>query len=147
MNHSITAPENNAWEDAEIIHAYSRADAIRDGALISVDETLSKQAGLNFPVALCRDVWDTYVDWTDADTKRQTHQDLKGRLWDILCMLKFAILLSKNVNDRLRFSLRVVPKGLNSKAKQAKLIHLWAHIHPGDELEPVITISSTPYLD
>jgi hypothetical protein len=35
----------------ELIHRYSRADAIRDGVLIDVSET-ARAAGIRYPVAL-----------------------------------------------------------------------------------------------
>ena len=144
---TTTVKKANSWDSEAIISSYSRADAIEDGFLIQIDEKMSQEAGFKFPIAISRDVWEKYVYWTDEDTKRQTYQDLKGRLWDVLCMLMFAIRRSRNVNERLRFSFSVVPRGLKSRAKTAKLIHLWAHIHPGDQLEPVITISDKENLD
>jgi hypothetical protein len=38
------------FEDSELIHSYSRAQAIADGVLIDVSET-AKEVGIVFPVA------------------------------------------------------------------------------------------------
>ena len=39
------------FDDAELSHAYTRTDAIRDGVLIDVSAA-AKDAGFTFPVAL-----------------------------------------------------------------------------------------------
>jgi hypothetical protein len=39
------------FENFDLIHRYSRADAIRDGVLIEVSST-ARQAGIRFPIAL-----------------------------------------------------------------------------------------------
>jgi hypothetical protein len=44
----------------EIISSYSRAQAIEDGVLVDVSDT-SREAGISFPVAMTRAVWDQYV--------------------------------------------------------------------------------------
>jgi hypothetical protein len=44
------------FEDAELIHRYSRAQAIADGVLIDVSEA-TKEAGFKFPVALTAAAW------------------------------------------------------------------------------------------
>ena len=43
-------------ENADLIHRYSRADALRDGVLIDVSAT-AKEAGLQYPVALTAAAW------------------------------------------------------------------------------------------
>ena len=39
------------FENADLIHRYSRADALRDGVLVDVSAT-AREAGIRFPVAL-----------------------------------------------------------------------------------------------
>jgi hypothetical protein len=68
-----------------IIHSYSRAQALDDGDLVDVTET-AKEAGFKYPVALTRTVWNTYVE-VPAGVEGQ---DEAGRLWDILFMLRLA---------------------------------------------------------
>jgi hypothetical protein len=48
------------FEDADLIHAYTRADALRDGVLIAVSQ-IAREAGFCFPVALTRAVWERCV--------------------------------------------------------------------------------------
>ena len=74
------------FEDADLIHSYSRADAIRDGVLIDVTQT-AKEAGFKFPVALTAAVQAKYV----VVPPGVECQDEMGRLWDVLTMLRFAI--------------------------------------------------------
>jgi hypothetical protein len=44
------------FENAEVIHRYTRAGAIRDGVLIDVSQT-AREAGVRHPVALTRALW------------------------------------------------------------------------------------------
>jgi hypothetical protein len=62
----------------EPIHPYTRAQAIDDGYLIDVSET-AREAGFRLPVAITRSTWADCIEWTDADSKRQTYQDEAGR--------------------------------------------------------------------
>ncbi|MCE9563538.1 MAG: hypothetical protein K8U57_15970 [Planctomycetes bacterium] len=39
------------FENAEVIHSYTRANALADGVLVDVSET-AREAGIRFPVAL-----------------------------------------------------------------------------------------------
>jgi hypothetical protein len=39
------------FENADLIHRYTRADALRDGALIDVS-AVAREAGIRYPVAL-----------------------------------------------------------------------------------------------
>jgi hypothetical protein len=45
------------FENADLIHTYTRADALRDGVLIDVSAT-TREAGIRWPVALRRTVRD-----------------------------------------------------------------------------------------
>ena len=44
------------FEDFELIHSYTRKQAIEDGGLIDVSE-MAKEAGFKFPVATTNTVW------------------------------------------------------------------------------------------
>jgi hypothetical protein len=44
------------FEDADLIHSYTRTDALRDGVLIDVS-AVAREAGIRYPVALTRAVW------------------------------------------------------------------------------------------
>ncbi len=114
-----------------VISSYTRADAIDDGVLIDVSETAS-EAGIVFPVAMTRTVWDLYVEVPDG----VQCQDETGRLWDILWMLKCAI-KSGGGGATLNYSLHVRS---DNRDRTPPLVHLKAICGPGDDAEPVITI-------
>jgi hypothetical protein len=124
--------------EAEIIHGYSRAQAIADGVLIDVSEEISREAGFTIPVAMTAAAWADCVEWTDADTARTgAIQDVQGRLWDVLWMTRFAIRRARGGN-RVRVRLYRVPRhGDNVEAQPVDLV---AVCGPGDDAEPVITI-------
>ena len=65
------------------IYAYTRAQALEDGVLVDVTET-ANEAGFRVPVAMTTAAWADTVEWTEADSKRQTSQDESGRLWDVM---------------------------------------------------------------
>ena len=46
----------NLFSPDDLIHSYTRQQAIEDGVLMDVSET-AKEAGVRFPVALTRAVW------------------------------------------------------------------------------------------
>jgi hypothetical protein len=119
------------FEYADLIHAYTRADAIRDGVLIDVSET-AREAGFRFPVALTQAVWERCV----AVPPGVECQDEAGRLWDVVWMLRCAIGRS-NSGPEVRFALHV--RGDN-RERTPPLVRLRALCGPGDQGEPVITV-------
>jgi hypothetical protein len=121
----------------DVIHSYTRAEAIEDGVLVDVTET-AKEAGFVWPVAMTRAVWDECVEWSDEDSKRQTYQDVSGRLWDVLWMAYIAIRSSPGNGTQLLFRLYRVPRG--GRAKKPRSTTLKLITGPGDDGEPVVTI-------
>lgn len=136
----------------EVIHSYTRAQAIEDGVLIDVSETAA-EAGFKFPVAVTQAVYEKYVEWTEKDTKQhETYQDESGRLWDVLFMLHVAISTGSNradnpkvergityVGETILYRFLCVPRGPSKVSEPLEFV-LKAHVGPGDNLEPVITI-------
>jgi hypothetical protein len=120
----------------EPISTYTRAQAIEDGVLVDVTET-AKEAGFRFPVVMTRAAWEDCVSWSDEDNKRQTYQDEAGRLWDVLWMASVAA--RRNGGSELRFQLYRVPRG--GRGVRLRLVTLRMLCGPGDDGEPVITIS------
>lgn len=113
------------------IFAYTREQAIADGVLIDVTKT-AKEAGLSLHTVVTDAVWAQYVCVPDGITC----QDESGRLWDILWMLRYAILQSKNAEPQMLFELYVA----NEEGKPAELVQLKAIVGPGDDERPVLTI-------
>ncbi len=75
------------FSDWEVIDTYSTKQAVEDGFLVLVDQKISKEAGIKYPVYLTRAVWDKYVELPEGF---ENVQDLDGRLWDVLYMFMFA---------------------------------------------------------
>ncbi|MCY4511649.1 MAG: hypothetical protein OXG35_32490, partial [Acidobacteria bacterium] len=56
------------FEDADVIHRYTRAQAIKDGTLVDVTET-AREAGWRFPVALTAAVQAGGGTWAGEDAR------------------------------------------------------------------------------
>jgi hypothetical protein len=120
------------FKETDLIHVYTRAQAIDDGVLVDVTST-AKEAGFKAPVALTAAVWADCVSWDQA--REGVHQDETGRLWDVLYLAAF--------EARRRRNAQVVPFGVlrvPHRGTRPALTQLVMHIGPGDEAEPVITI-------
>ena len=128
----------------EPISCYYYADAIEDGFLVDVSET-AREAGITFPVAITRTAYDRYIK---PDPMPEC-QDERGRLWDAISMLRFAILRS-GATDRITYRVIFVMDGngdLRDNERKhrmggspARLVTLKAICGPGDDAEPMITI-------
>jgi len=125
------------FEDADIVHRYTRAQAIADDVLVDVTST-GREAGFKIPVALTAAVWADCVEWTERDTEESgTPQDESGRLWDVLWMAGLAARQHRNGNSRrVQFEILRVECG-RRRATRAVLV---MEIGSGDEGEPVLTI-------
>lgn len=118
----------------EPISFYSRWQALLDGVLVDVTD-MAEQAGFCCPVALTRAVWADCVEWGEADSNRQTYQDVDGRLWDVLWMAGVA---ARRGGCRTEFQFYRVPRG--GRGTKPRLTQLVMHAGPGDNGELVITI-------
>jgi hypothetical protein len=119
------------FEEADLIHRYSRADALRDGVLIDVSAT-AREAGIRWPVALTATAWAKCV----AVPPGVACQDEAGRLWDVAWMLACAIRRAGS-GAEVRFGVHV--RNAN-RDRTPPLVGLKALCGPGDEGEPVITV-------
>jgi hypothetical protein len=119
------------FDNADLIHVYTRAEAIRDGVLIDVSAT-AREAGFGFPVALTRAVWERCV----AVPPGVECQDEAGRLWDVLFLLRCAIGRS-NDGSEVRFAVHVRN---DNRERTPPLVRLKALCGPGDRGEPVLTV-------
>lgn len=118
----------DAWE---MIHRYTRAQAIEDGILIDVS-TAAREAGFRYPVAISAAAHAYCVAVPDT----ASWQDEAGRLWDVLNMLRFAIANQRHESSLCMFELLVQ----NAPHPPPQLVKLKSVCGPGDEGEPVITI-------
>ena len=117
-----------------VIFSYTRKQAIEDGVLVDLTQgelgELLKEAGFKIHTAM------TATAFAEAVAKEGEElpagQDVKGRLWDVLFVLRMAI--RKVSGDRVHFEVSVFDGDNHNKVK------LWAMVGPGDEAEPVLTI-------
>jgi hypothetical protein len=121
----------------ETIHAYTRKQAIEDGCLVDVSEQAGG-VGFRLPVAMTRSAWADCVQWDAVSSRRQTHQDEAGRLWDVLMMARHAAFGYSGEAQSLRFQVYRIPRG--GKGMRPRLATLVLHVGGGDQGEPVITI-------
>jgi hypothetical protein len=134
----------------QLIYAYTRQQALADGVQVDVSTT-AREAGITFPVFLTRAVWDKYVEVPEgvANGKCGSHQDEAGRLWDIVWMLRFAILRARPGTERVPVALYVrnepdaCPVGCRpGYPSGARLVKLVATCGPLDldDPQPAITV-------
>ena len=119
------------FDESDLIHSYSRAQAIEDGILIDVSAT-AREAGIRYPVALTRAVWERCV----AVPPGVACQDEAGRLWDVAWMLACAVRRCAG-GAEVPFALHVRN---DNRQGTPPLVRLKAVCGPGDQGEPVITV-------
>lgn len=119
------------FTEADLIHSYSRAQAIDNGVLIDVPvNALSHEAGIKYDCAMTAQV---YALLNPTDQEKAIGQDLEGRIWDMLTMFKVSTRAAQNASE-LFFSMLV-----NRGPRRMETLFLRATIGPGDDGEPVIT--------
>lgn len=114
----------------DIIHSYTRHQALEDGVLVDVSET-AREAGVRYPTAVTARVWHELV--VPNEEQRSWGQDQDGRLWDVLWM--FTMAARKTPGDYLEYEVLVVRGRIKPDTVKLKAL-----VGPGDEAEPVITI-------
>lgn len=121
----------------DLIHRYTRAQAISDGVPVDVSE-LAREGGFKVPVAMTAGAWAEAVAWNEKDTADTgVPQDVAGRLWDVVWMASLAACSARDrQQSRVPFTVLRVPRG----SKRAQRMTLDMMMGPGDEGEPVMTI-------
>jgi hypothetical protein len=116
----------------EVIYTYTRAQAIADGGQVQIIQT-AQEAGISFPVFITRAAFDAYVTVPPGIIG----QDEAGRLWDVVWMLRFAILKARPGQNRLPFALYV-----RNEHRAPRLVKLIAVCGPldVDDPQPAITV-------
>jgi hypothetical protein len=126
------------WADAEVVHRYTRTEAIFDGVLVDVS-TMAAEAGFGHPAAMASAAWADTVAWGQSNSAMQ---DEAGRLWDALWMASMAIRKPlgrrEELADRLQYAFYRIPN--EPDATEPTEAILVVHIGGGDNGEPVITI-------
>jgi hypothetical protein len=130
----MNTPNHDAEPFGPVIYSYTRAQAVADGVQVEVTKT-AREAGISFPVFLTRSVFDSFV----AVPPGVSCQDEAGRLWDIVWMLRFAIMRARPGVQRIPVALYV-----RNDNRRATLIKLVATCGPLDidDAQPAITVMS-----
>ena len=132
-NNNNTAANGPSGTDfGPVIYQYTRSQAIADGFQIEVTKT-AEEAGIRFPVFITRGVYEQCV----AVPPGVTAQDEAGRLWDLVWMLRFAIIRSKPGTNRLTVALYV----RNSDTRPPRLTKLIATAGAVDVDDPAPAIT------
>ena len=123
-------------EDADLIYRYTRKQAIEDGVLVNLMQSdkhcTVREAGFKFPVAMTATSFSECI--SPADGNLPEGQDVKGRLWDVLMLLRAGIRKMPRHEDRVHFKIAVW------NGQRHVEVSLWALYSPRDEGEPVITV-------
>lgn len=128
--------EEGPWAGFELIHRYTREQALEDGVLVDVTDT-AREAGFTIPVAVTAAVWNL-IRPTRAEQERWA-QDEQGRLWDALWMCRLAIRRSDAV-DELAFTAAFQTQDREGFRNRLSIVALKAHSGPGDDGEHVLTV-------
>lgn len=122
------------FTDADVIHTYTRREAMQDGVLVDVSQA-AREAGFRIPVAMTARAWSECVAWPETES---AIQDESGRLWDVVFMAAAAARRAarRKDGDRTTFDLHVVPRG----GRVPCLTTLVLHVGPGDQGECVGTV-------
>ena len=126
------------FTEADLIHSYTRAEALADGALIDVSE-MGREAGLRVPVAMTSAAYGAYVA---LPPNYSGFQDVEGRLWDVLFMLHASIGAANESTDTIHYRLHVrrIKADGSDDNRTPPRVTLKSVIGPGDDGAPVLTI-------
>ena len=92
------------FDEFDLIHPYTRAQAIEDGVLVDVSD-VAKEVGFKLPVAITRAAWTRYVEVPRGLELRG--QSVDGRLWDVIVMLHVAIKRQQGNGSEIHYQLHV----------------------------------------
>ena len=107
-----------------------RAQELRSGVLIDVSD-MANEVGFVYPVAVTKNLWEDI----NAIPAAYSHENVKGRLWDVLMMAKVAARQSERGGAELHYNLVLHVEG--TSVYPVKLV-----CEPGDDFAPVITLSN-----
>ncbi|MBE7438159.1 MAG: hypothetical protein HS115_06845 [Spirochaetales bacterium] len=113
----------------DLIHMYTRQQAIDDGVLIDLTGTEIAKQHFKYPVALTQAVWGLLEDAVESQERTSS---VFGILHDIFYMSKVRF---EELDETTRI-FQVIIAGSHGRKKHT----LKAVCGPGDEAEPVITI-------
>ncbi len=120
-----------SFEGFELIYSYSRRQALEDGVLLDISQE-AKESGFKVPVAVSDNLYHQYIK--PPEGLEGEGQSLRGRLHDVLHMLRGAIASNKNEPMLFFEVLFLMHHGHHEKVK------LFAEIGPDDDGKTCMTI-------
>lgn len=136
----------------EVIHTYTRAQAIDDGVLVDVTDTEggSREAGLRWPVAMSADAYNDAVRWDEGESgnvdprKGGTGNSTTGRLWDVMTLARHLALpracMIARAQGQARVDFRVLRIPADGATTRPTHTRLSLCLGPGDDGDPAVTI-------
>ena len=115
----------------ELIHTYSRKQALDDGTLIDVTE-YARLNGFKIPVAITASLW-VYIGVSPE--LAEIGQSVAGRLKDVLFLLLMEIRKTGADVDRIRY-----PVDFLVEPDSTETVEGYAVVGPDDDLKPCLTI-------
>jgi hypothetical protein len=125
----LKMPKDDSWN---LVYAYTREQAIADGVLVDVTET-AKAIGFKLNTVITDHLFHCYVEPPDG-LDRSFGQSVTGRLHDLMVLALFAARRAVNT-DRVTFKVDFL-----MAPGRKETVEVIAHIGPGDNGEPVLTI-------
>jgi hypothetical protein len=122
---------NGLFELEDLVHRYTRAQALEDGFLVDLNQFIPvHESGYKFPTACTRTVWEII----EKAVKNKKHgNDHKGIIWDILSMSR--------MNMKKRWDTGALFQVLITGAARRTIFTFKIECEAGDDLAPVFTIS------
>lgn len=117
------------FDTSDLIHAYTRADALADGVLIDAGP-LARELGFKVPVALTAAAWNECVG-VPADA---AGQDERGRLWDVLWPMHIGVRKAAPGVRQVHFDVRLRGR------RVCRRVRLKAVCGPADDGGPCVTV-------
>ena len=121
------------WTDADIIHTYTRAQALGDGVLVDVTEA-AEHCGFRIPVAVTASAWAHCVASPDLEDGSDGDGRMIARLAHLLITLHAEIRFGRQGKPTDLLTFDYTPPG------DSDSVRLWAQCGPGDTAEPVLTV-------
>jgi hypothetical protein len=127
-NFKSTKTERSGSLFGEVIFSYTRAQAIADRVLIDVTPT-ALEAGFRFPVATTA----ALMAAVETIPQQYSHEDIEGRLGDLLWMASLAAWRAKSGCSRIAFEVILHLEGTRRQYQTLILdIGHKGHPRPGD---------------
>lgn len=119
-------------EEFELIHLYTRRQALEDGVLVDLGP-LAAEAGFRWPVAVTRAIYDRLLQ--PSKVVKDEGQSFTGRAWDMLTVMRLEARRA-GAGREVRFA----PLFITQPGQPPEAVPLKAVSGPGDDGEPVITV-------